>query len=218
MAGLHLMKEIDASKAILIPKVDAGRCGRCGICTTVCPYQAISMPAEGPVRVDDSLCQSCGLCISSCPTRALDNPNFGFDLLDAQVKAALKDGDGKQTIVGFACNDCGYRLLDMAGVAASKYSSSFIPIYVPCMSTVSLRNIVGALDDGADGVMLIGCVKDRCHYEKGVDHAEGQLRLMENLYGEKGMPVRILKSCGSMLEQFLTELDGLVKQIEEARK
>ena len=214
MAGLHLMKEVDANNLILIPKVDETRCGRCGICPTVCPYQAITMPLEGPVRIDETLCQSCGLCISSCPTRALDNPNFGFDLVDAQVKAALENNKGSTRIIGFACNDCGYRLLDIAGVKGVRYSPSFIPIYVPCMSTISLRHIISALDHGADGVVLIGCVKDRCHYEKGVDHAEGQLRFMKNLYGEADMPVRILKSCGSMLEQFLTELDGLVKQIE----
>ena len=218
MAGLHLMKEVDAMKPILTPKVDPARCGRCGVCPTVCPYQAITMPNEGPVRIDETLCQSCGLCITSCPTRALDNPNFGFDLVDAQVKAALDSGNSATKIIGFACNDCGYRLLDIAGVKRASYSPSFIPIYVPCMSTISLRHIVGALDHGADGVMLIGCVKDRCHFEKGVDHAEGQLRFMDRLYGEGNAPIRVLKSCGSMLEQFLTELDGLVKQIEEAKK
>jgi coenzyme F420-reducing hydrogenase delta subunit len=67
--------------------------------------------------------------------------------------------------------------------------------------------------------MLIGCVKDRCHFEKGVDHAEGQLRTLEKLYDDTGgkMPIRVLKSCGSMLGQFITELDGLMKQIEEGR-
>jgi heterodisulfide reductase subunit A len=220
MACLHLMREVDASKPMLMPTVDAARCGRCGICPTVCPYQAITMPQEGAVRIDEIQCQSCGLCISSCPTRALDNPNYGFDLVDSQVKAALNSRSKTTRIIGFACNDCGYRLLDIAGVTGAKYSSSFIPIYVPCMSTVSLRHIVGALENGADGVMLIGCVKDRCHYEKGVDHAEGQLSLIQNLYEGSGgeMPVRVLKSCGSMLEQFLTQLDGLVKQVEGAGK
>jgi hypothetical protein len=54
----------------------------------------------------------------------------------------------------------------------------------------------------ADGLMLIGCVKYRCHYEKSIDHSEGQLRVVENLYKSTGgeMPVRVLKSCRSMLE------------------
>ena len=58
----------------------------------------------------------------------------------------------------------------------------------------------------ADGLMLIGCVKDMCHYKKGIDHSGGQLRFVENLYKSIGgeMLVRVLKSCGSMLEQFLT--------------
>jgi hypothetical protein len=58
----------------------------------------------------------------------------------------------------------------------------------------------------ADGLMLIGCVNDRCHYKKGIDYAEGQLRFVENPYKSTGgeMLVRVLKSCSSMLEQFLT--------------
>jgi heterodisulfide reductase subunit A len=220
MASLHLMKEVGASNPLLSPDVNSQACGRCGVCVSVCPYEAITMPAEGPVKIDGSLCQGCGLCISSCPTRALDNPNYGFNLIDEQVKAAL-EGGGKSglRIIGFACNDCGYRLLDAAGVYGARYSPAFIPIYVPCMSTVSLRHVINALQRGADGVMLIGCVKNRCHYEKGVDHVEGQLSLLENLYSSAGlpMPVKVLKSCGSMLEQFLTSLGELVKQVEEAR-
>jgi heterodisulfide reductase subunit A len=221
MVGLHLLREIDTSKPSLSPNVDKILCGRCGVCVEVCPYKAITMPNEGPVKFDNALCQSCGLCISSCPTRALDNSNFGFSLIEAEVKAALGNTDQlNPNVIGFLCNDCGYRLLDAAGVYGSKYTTAFKPIYVPCMSSVSLRHIIGALDNGADGVMLIGCVKDRCHFEKGVDHAEGQLRTLEKLYDDTGgkMPVRVLKSCGSMLEQFITELGGLMKQIEEGRQ
>ncbi len=219
MSALHIMREVDPSKPILTPTVDEDRCGRCGVCASVCPYNAASLPPEGAARIDEGLCQSCGLCISSCPTGALENPNFGSDLVEAQVNAVLAAGDGRKRIIGFACNDCGYRLLDIAGVNGATYSPSFVPIYVPCMSTVNLRHIVGALEAGAAGVMLIGCVKDRCHYEKGVDHAEGQLKFLENLYRDSGgqMPVRVLKSCGSMLEQFLTELDSLVNQVEVAQ-
>jgi heterodisulfide reductase subunit A len=218
MASLYLMREVDASKPILTPTVNADACGRCGVCVDVCPYKAISMPSEGPVRFDDILCQSCGLCISSCPTKALENPNFDFDLVMNQVKSAVKEADGPK-IIGFACNDCGYRLLDAAGYYGSKYSSAFTPIYVPCMSVVSLRHIMGALEVGAKGVMLIGCIKDRCHYQKGVDHAETQLKLLENMYAYYGkpMPIRVLKSCGSMLEQFLTELDSLTNQVLEVK-
>ncbi len=217
MASLHLMKAVDASKTILKPIVSEENCGRCGICVALCPYEAITMPPEGPVEIDNALCQSCGLCISSCPTRALDNPNYGFDMIDLQSRTILEDRDPSKTnVIGFLCNDCGYNLLDTAGFYGAKYSSGFVPIYVPCMSTVSLRNIMNAIEYGADGVMLIGCVEDRCHYEKGVEHAEGQLKLMERLYGSVGekVPVRFVKSCGSMLQQFLDTLEGFIEDLE----
>ena len=68
--------------------------------------------------------------------------------------------------------------------------------------------------------MLIGCTKDRCHYEKGVDHANAQVNLIENLYSSVGkkLPIRMLESCGSMLQQFLDQLTGLVEEIDEVKK
>jgi heterodisulfide reductase subunit A len=209
MTGLHLMKKINAVKPDLAPTVDEDACGRCGICVSICPYDAPNLPPEGAVEIDKDLCQACGLCIASCPTKALENPNYGYDLIEEQVNSSLGFENEDINIIGFACKDCGYNLLDTAGVYGSEYSSSFTPIYVPCMSVVSLRHIIGALENGADGVMLIGCVEDRCHFEKGVEHAARQLNLMKNLYGEIGraLPIRVIKSCGTMLRQFLETLD-----------
>ncbi|MBS7620101.1 hydrogenase iron-sulfur subunit, partial [Candidatus Bathyarchaeota archaeon] len=109
---------------------------------------------------------------------------------------------------------------DTIGAKRIKYSPSFIPVYVPCMSTVSLRHIFKALEMGADGVMLIGCVEDRCHYKKGVDHAERQLEFFERLSKDFGKPlhVKVLKSCGTMLPQFLETLEGFVSELREVKK
>jgi heterodisulfide reductase subunit A len=221
MSSLYLLRAVDPEKEILSPNVNRDNCGRCGICVSVCPYNAISMPKTGPVEISNELCQACGLCMSSCPTRALDNPNYGFDITSIQVKKILEDRDPRETsVIGFLCNDCGYNLLDTAGFYGAKYTSAFLPVFVPCMSLVSMRHIVNAMDNGADGVMLIGCAKERCHYEKGVDHADGQLDTLNKLYTSvgKNLPVRTLKSCGSMLQQFLEELDDLVSMIEEEKR
>ena len=222
MATVYVKSQVgEVRKPLFMPVVSEEACGRCGICVSVCPYSAITMPPKGAVEINNELCQSCGLCISTCPTKALENPNFGFDLLDAQVSAILKDKkESEKIIIGIACSDCGYNLLDTIGIKRIKYSDSFIPVYVPCMSTVSMRHVFSALEMGADGVMLIGCVEDRCHYKKGVDHAERQLKLFERLSKDFGkqLPVRVLKSCGTMLPQFLEALEGLVSELREVKK
>ena len=220
MTSLYLLRAVDPEKEILSPIVSQENCGRCGICVSVCPYNALSLPEQGPVVVNGDLCQACGLCISSCPTNALDNPNYGYDLTDIQVRKVLEARDPKETsIIGFLCNDCGYNLLDTAGFYGAKYTSDFLPVFVPCMSNISLRHITNAIDRGADGIMLIGCTKDRCHYEKGVEHAHGQVNLLENLYSSVGkkLPIRTLKSCGSMLQQFLDQLTSLMDEIKEVK-
>lgn len=220
MAAIQIKSHIgEVGKPFLMPHVDEGACGRCGICVSICPYEAITMPPKGAVEINNELCQACGLCISSCPTRALENPNYGFDLIDAQIEAVLEGQKSTELlVVGFCCSECGYNLLDTAGFYGTEYSSAFVPIYVSCMSTVSLRHIFKALEEGANGVMLVGCVKDRCHYKKGVDHAEAQLKLFENLSKEfaRPMPVKVLKSCGTMLAQFLETLDGFVNELKGA--
>lgn len=73
---------------------------------------------------------------------------------------------------------------------------------------------------GADGVMLIGCVEERCHYKKGVDHAERQLKVLERLSKDFGkpLPIRVLKSCGTMVPQFLETLSGLVSELKEVKE
>jgi len=53
-------------------------CRGCGRCTTVCPYQAITMQQNDMdgwhAMVDEAICKGCGNCISNCPSNAADSP------------------------------------------------------------------------------------------------------------------------------------------------
>ncbi|MCK4581678.1 hydrogenase iron-sulfur subunit, partial [Candidatus Bathyarchaeota archaeon] len=193
-------------------------CGRCGICRSVCPYEAITIPEDEYPQFDAELCQSCGLCVSSCPTHALETPNYGYDLIDAQVEAILEEKGDQPLIMGFCCDDCGYNLLDTAGFTGKTYTSGFIPVYVNCMSNLSLRNVLNAVRRGADAVMLVGCVKDRCHFLKGTERSKGQMQIIEELFKMTGVktPIKILESSGTMVTQFLEALGELEAMVKEA--
>ncbi len=209
--GTHLEKKVDH------PKVNEDNCGKCGICRSVCPYEAITIPEEEYPQFDPLLCQSCGLCVSSCPTRALNTTSFGYDLIEAQTEAILSEKSDK-AILGYICDDCGYNLLDTAGFVESQYTSSFVPIYVNCMSNLSLRNVLNAVKKGADGVMLVGCVKDRCHFLKGTERSKGQMEIIEDFFNATGVktPITILESSGTMVSQFVTAIRELEAKVREA--
>ncbi len=54
--------------------VDPELCSGCGVCETVCRFDAISIPsAPGPAyaRVDEFACEGCAACLYACPQQAI---------------------------------------------------------------------------------------------------------------------------------------------------
>ncbi len=51
-----------------IPQKVNDNCTNCGICTTLCPVNAID--PESPQKIDAKICLSCGGCIYNCPKKA----------------------------------------------------------------------------------------------------------------------------------------------------
>ncbi len=217
MTGSHLENYVNKKKNH--PQVIEEHCGKCGICRSVCPYRAITIPEDDYPQWDAELCVSCGLCVSSCPTHAIETPSYGFDLIDTQINAIIKNRpEGKPLIMSFLCDDCGYNLLDTTGFENYKYTSNYIPIYVNCMSNLSLRNVLKAVRAGVEAVLLVGCVKERCHFLKGTQRSKGQMQIIVEFFNSTGIqtPIKILESSGTMVNQFLNALIELENQIEEA--
>jgi ferredoxin len=49
-------------------------CGRCGICVSICPYEAASMVTideEIDLVIDVNKCKRCGICVAACPVSAI---------------------------------------------------------------------------------------------------------------------------------------------------
>jgi len=215
-ADMHMGHYVE--KRVEKPEVNQDTCGKCGICRSVCPYEAITIPEDDYPVIDSELCQSCGLCVSSCPTHSLEHPNFGFDLIDEQVEAVVAQRrEEEPLIIGLCCDDCGYNLLDTAGFEGLDYPASFVPVYVNCMSSVSLRHVLHALEAGADGVMMVGCVEDRCHFLKGTERSADQVKLIEAFFSNQGLESRVkgLRSCGTMVAQFTEAVREMTERIRE---
>jgi len=70
-------------------------------------------------------------------------------------------------IAAFVCNWCSYGGADIAGSMRLHYSPNVKLIRVMCSGRVDPQFIMGALRDGADGVMVLGCHPGDCHYIEG---------------------------------------------------
>ncbi len=90
-------------------------------------------------------------------------------------------------IVGFLCNWCSYAGADLAGTSRTSYPQNLRIIRVPCSGRVDPLFVLKAFQDGADGVMVLGCHPGDCHYQQGNYFAQRRYALMHRLLEFTGL-------------------------------
>jgi coenzyme F420-reducing hydrogenase delta subunit/ferredoxin len=166
--------------------VDPHRCRACKTCIEICELGAPQLVGEGPRRrswIDAMICTQCGTCGAQCPSGAITAGYATDEQLEAMLAAVLNKDDlnVKQNVVVFTCNWSAYRGLDTAGRNHVSYSPSVYPIKVMCLGRLSAGIILKTFDLGAEGVLLLGCPPDECHYEFGNRRAQETFDLTRNL-------------------------------------
>ncbi len=88
-AASLLAKERLVGKAT-IPTVNEKLCSGCGLCVSLCPYDARRLDEESRVaEVIEFLCQGCGLCAVACPNGATQQNLYQMRQVMAMMDAAL---------------------------------------------------------------------------------------------------------------------------------
>jgi heterodisulfide reductase subunit A len=61
----------------------------CGVCWTVCPYQAITSDDKGLAVVNEALCKGCGTCVASCPSGSIVQNLFEDEEIFSEIEGVL---------------------------------------------------------------------------------------------------------------------------------
>ena len=167
-------------------------CGDCEFCPVTCPYGAISLvPSdEGHfvARVSDLLCEGCGVCVGTCPLNAIELRNWRPDQMLAQMRALLSiNGSSKPLVLAICCSECGHTAVDSSGMSMMQYPASVRVMKVPCTGILQVHQFLEAFKAGAQGVMVVGCKSDGCHYEVGSQIAKRKVELAKILLKEYGV-------------------------------
>jgi heterodisulfide reductase subunit A2 len=82
-----------SAKELMLPGtvavIDQSKCVGCGVCWTVCPYQAIDQDEAGLAVVNEALCKGCGTCVASCRSGAPNLRGFTNQDVMAQIMAMV---------------------------------------------------------------------------------------------------------------------------------
>jgi F420-non-reducing hydrogenase iron-sulfur subunit len=93
----------------------------------------------------------------------------------------------KPRIVAFCCNWCAYAGADLAGISRRQYSPDIRILRVMCSGRVDPALILKCFEDGADGVMVLGCHPGDCHYLTGNEEAQRRIESTKGLLGLLGI-------------------------------
>ncbi len=100
--------------------------------------------------------------------------------------------DSGLRIVAFCCQFCAYKAADLAGSLRLQYPPEVRIVQTPCTGRVDMVEALHALEDGADGVMVLGCMEGDCHFLKGNLRARRRVERAKKIVAEAGLePERI---------------------------
>jgi len=123
----------------------------------------------------------------------------------------------KLQVVAFCCRHCAYSAADLAGGGRISYPPAVKIVEMPCTGRASVLEILHALEKGADGVAVAGCLPGTCHYIQGNTHASQRVDHAAALLAEIGLEpqrVRMINISAAMGEQFAIDVTNFVEAIE----
>jgi len=198
-------------------EINEEKCGLCGLCAKTCPYNAITIGVE-KISIDKFKCKGCGTCVSVCPTNSID---LNIDTSEKILKTieVLSKYKKSPKIIAFCCRSCGYAAADDAGLKKISYNPSVFIVRVPCTGRVDTSFIIKSLENGFDGVMVIGCNRNACRYIDGVERIENKIKLLKNIMTPKYSNRVILKNMNAVEgSKFVEIVNDFYEQLSEEIK
>ena len=160
-------------------------CTQCKRCTVECPFGAINEDEQRYPQFNEARCRRCGTCMGACPVRVISFENYSVETVGQAIKAVdvPDEFDEKPRILVLACENDAYPALDMAGMNRIEYSAFVRIAPVRCLGSVNTIWITDALNNGFDGVILMGCQKGddyQCHFVKGSELAHTRMSKIDD--------------------------------------
>ncbi|MGD8386047.1 MAG: hydrogenase iron-sulfur subunit [Desulfobacteraceae bacterium] len=119
-------------------------------------------------------------------------------------------------IIAFCCHYCAYTAADMAGSMRLGYPPNIKIIKVPCSGKVGAIHIMRALQNGADGVYVAGCLEGDCHFKDGNVKAAMRVSQVKKILDEIGIGgerVEMMTMSAGMGERFARTATDFTEKI-----
>jgi F420-non-reducing hydrogenase iron-sulfur subunit len=79
----------------------------------------------------------------------------------------VTQNDFEPRILAYCCKYCAYAAADLAGSMRLNYPANVKIVQLPCSGRVDMLHLLKAIEKGADGVYVAGCLEGECHFLEG---------------------------------------------------
>jgi len=121
-------------------------------------------------------------------------------------------------IIAFCCEKSAYLAADRAGRMRLCYPDNVRIIRVPCAGRVGTLHILRAFEEGAAGVLVMGCQEGACQHLTGNLRARDRVRYAAALLREVGMDgerVKMVNLAPDTAEKFVRAVKDMAEEIKE---
>jgi len=131
----------------------------------------------------------------------------------------MTDKPFEPKILAFCCHFCAYASADLAGSMRLQYPPGVRIIRTPCTGRLEVEYYMRAIENGADGVLIAGCLEGGCHYIDGNLFARKRVTATRELLQECGIDkerlrmVNISAAMAKNLVDVIFEMVDTVKQL-----
>lgn len=122
-------------------------------------------------------------------------------------------------IIAFFCHYCAYASADLAGSMRIEYPPNIRIIRTPCTGRLEANYFMKALENGADGVFVAGCMEGGCHFIEGNLRARERVNYIRKILTEIGIEkerlrmVNVSAAMGRTLAEHITDMVDTVRKL-----
>jgi len=204
------------------------RCTSCKRCTEECPFGAIEEDEKGTPFFKINRCRRCATCMGACPERIVFFKDLNVDIIGSAIKSVdvpeLEDEDDPEfvvRIIGLICENDALPALDAAAVHRLKINPAIRFLTLRCMGSFAMEWIKIALNNGVDGMVLLGCKYGddyQCHFAKGSELCAYRLTKLAETLDKLGLEadrVQQFQIAISEFDKLPQILDDFVARVRE---
>jgi len=130
----------------------------------------------------------------------------------------MSDKNFEPKLVAFCCHYCAYAAADLSGSMRLQYPPNVRIIRTPCTGRLEVEYYMKAFENGADGVLVAGCLEGGCHYIDGNLFAKKRVNATRELLEECGIEkerLRMINNSAAMATNLVNVINEMVDTIKK---